>query len=401
MPLSLYKAWERLTSVEITTRPEKVSIENANGRICCSTIYAASDSPPFNQSRFDGFALGEIAGERYQIVGDMVITAGVSPSVKLSPGQAIRIMTGAPLPDGTTHVVPSESCRIDNQGFLYVQDLPSPEMSILRKGANFLKGHPYLKRGEKINPFHISFLALDGKEDVTVFSLPLITILSLGDELEEIGKEVLEHGKIRNSHPFLLSAILRSCGIVADTFQVEDEPKKVHKRLADILSSPTQLLITTGGMGKGVKDITRKTLRKAGALPLFEGVQAFPIGTFSCYLWHNKVIFALPGGQVGVALIAKLFIQPFLLKMQGAKRVEFFSPLYQARFKKEKGDFTQESGKSKTIKFFKAKTWFEGGNFHVKRLSSRSLTEMNSFIVSGVKENKKNSVNVFPLWDGK
>ena len=114
-------------------------------------IIAKSDSPPVTQSRFDGFALGgPTESLSYKITTNTAITAGDNGKYILSRGDAIPIMTGAPLPEGTSQIVPFEMCQVNGQ-ILKVEKLPSKERMVLKKGSDFSKGQKFLKRGEKIN----------------------------------------------------------------------------------------------------------------------------------------------------------------------------------------------------------------------------------------------------------
>ena len=392
-------------NLEYLTGPETIPITKSAGRVAYCTLIAKHDSPPFTLSRFDGYALGEPKnGKRdvFKITHDMPITAGDGTTYYLSRGEAIPIMTGAPVPNGTHQVIPSEMCRRKNR-FLFIDQYPGKGRMILERGANFSKGQILLKRREVINPVHVAFMALDGRETIDVFSLPSVFVVSFGDELTSVREVSLKAGKIRNSHPSLIQALLSPYGIIKQQTHVADDIKIMKATLEKFLASDQVIGITTGGMGQGIKDLTPKTLEEIGAAPLFRGVNAFPIGTFSCYQCKNKLIFSLPGGIVGVLLLTRLFIYPFVRKAQGWLPPSSIGPFYQAKL--EDGSKSSLKKLRKRVRFIKARVWDDKGIKKVKPLSSKSsLTEMNAFILKGFRNLIKGNhepgwVPVFILWN--
>lgn len=402
--VSLQKAWDILRNIKLLTKPETIPIYKSNKRIAYRDVRANHDSPPFAQSRFDGYALGETDEKTsiFKIVSNSPITAGNEIPHSLSRGEAISIMTGAPLPKGAQKIAPSEVCHVKNQ-YLRIDKYPEQESMVLEKGADFSKGQIFLKGGEAINPIHVAFMALDGKKTVDVFSLPSISVVSSGDELKTYREKHLKRGQIRNSHPVLIQALLSPYGIVDQKIHVPDNIEVFEKTLKNVLHSDSHVTITTGGMGKGIKDLTQRALHEIGAIPLFEGIDAVPIGTFSCYQYRGKVVFSLPGGMVGVILLTRLFIYPFIKKIQGWAPSVFVGPFHMAKPKEAlRSSFkTKETG----VGFAKARLWDESGEKWVAPLDARldSLTMMNAFIVMGYdkkgRDKKAKKVPVFPLWN--
>jgi len=396
--VTLQQAWDLLKRIELFTNTETIPISLSSGRVAFKDVVAEFDAPPFTQSRFDGFALGKSTKTSiFKIVTSKAITAGDDGKYLLSDGEAIPIMTGAPIPEGTRKIVPREMCQVKDK-FLYVEKFPRPERMILKKGADFSKGHIYLKRGEQINPIHVAYMALDGRDSVEVFALPHISVISSGDELIPSGPKQLKRAKIRNSHPALIQALLSHYAIVSYQTHVSDDIEKIKKSLIYALNSDSYVVITTGGMGKGIKDLTRKALRDLGTIPLFEGINSIPIGTFSCYQYKNKVIFSLPGGMVGVLLLTKLFISPFIRKIQGWKPHHRVGPFVMARPRSETIPLEKKASRE-MIRFIKARAWEESGERWVVPLDSTSLIEMNAFIVLKYNDKHKQKIPVFLLWD--
>ncbi len=392
------QAWNMLRNLQILTPSESIPIVAAAGRWASRNIRARHDSPPFDQSRYDGYALGEAENTTYKLLGNKAITAGDDTFYCLHKGEAIPIMTGAPLPEGTVAIVPEETCQIDHHT-LKIRRFPEKGGMWLKKGSNFSKGDVYLKRGERINPMHVAFMALDGRDRINVFSRPAVAVVSSGDELSSTEATSLKKAQIRNSHPALIQALLTPYGQISRKVHVPDRVDLMKKALLEALQSEALITITTGGLGLGIKDLTRRVIRETGATALFEGIHAIPIGTFSCYLHGEKVIFALPGGMVGVLLISKLFIEPFLKKIQGARPTPFPGPFRTMRLKRGNETMKQRGNK---IRFVKARYWEEGEERWVSPLDPhiQSLSDMNAFILSGISIGQEgNNVPVFTLWE--
>jgi len=400
MMVTIQQAWDILKRINLLTSSEKISIYNAVGRIVLRNIKADNDSPPFDQSRFDGFAVGEPDQEHsYHIIRPKSpVTAGDGGHYALEKGEAIPIMTGAPLPKGTYIIVPQEKCHIDGNR-LILKDIPTKERMILEKGSDFKRGETYLKKGEKINPVHVAFMALDGKSEVEVFKHPKICVLSLGNELLPVTTKKLKGPMIRNSHPALIQSLLLPYGHIQDGGSALDNLDEIKKALLMRLHSKYQIVITTGGMGQGVKDLTSRAIHEIGATSLFEGLKATPIGTFSCYQYKGEIIFSLPGGMVGVLLLTKLFIYPFIKKIQGIRVPEKAGPFKKATLVNMGKGFqaTHHEGK-RAARFIKAQFWKERGKLWVTPSQAKSLLEMNAFILLENEKEGGDEVSIFPLW---
>ncbi len=402
--ISLQAAWTKLKDIQSLTEPEFILISESVERYAAEDVIACHDSPPFTQSRFDGYALGS-PGESpslFRIITNRPITAGDGSTFNLSKGEAVPIMTGAPIPDGAAEIVPNEYCRIE-RNILKIRSLPVKSRMFLEKGEDFKKGDIYLKRGEKITPVHVAFMALDGREEISVFSRPNIAIICSGDELEAHTETSLKKGKIRNSHPELIKALLAPHGKPQVVKRLPDNLGIMKETLRDVFQSDSRIIITTGGMGQGVKDLTRQAIREAGAIPLFEGIEAVPIGTFSCYRYNKKTIFSLPGGMVGVILLIKLFVLPFVRMAQGWTAPPSPGPFVKAKID-EAWELSKTGGNSRRgTRFIKAFMWDERGTKRVAplKMGSQPLTKMNAFIVlePNTKEKHLKTVSVFKVWN--
>ena len=404
MIVSIQKAWNILLATKLQTPSEKIPITEAAGRVASRPVTAENDSPPFDMSRFDGFACGlptNHAPKMFRIVHEQPITAGDGAARALSEGEAAFIMTGAPLPRGTRLIVPREMCRVEGDSVMLL-GLPDKERMILARGADFMKGETYLRGGETINPLHVGYMALDGRTEVDVHEIPSVSVLSIGNELEEVSKRFLGGAKIRNSHPALIQSLLRSHAMVVSGEHVDDDVTKITRALLTKLHSGCGIVVTTGGLGQGVKDLTRESIRATGASCLFEGIHAVPIGTFSCYQYGDKILFALPGGMVGVLLLTKLFLEPFAKKVQGMRVSKTLGPFPRAFPASDDAGFLGfhevEHGNAPPVKFVKATLREENGVLRVFPLKNASLLEMNAFIVLNLENYGNDTFPVFPLW---
>ena len=404
MKTTIQEAWNILCDLTLSPLIEKVSILEAVGRVAAMDVRAAHESPPFDQSRYDGFAVGE-ANDKYsssfKISQENAITAGDPKAYRVAKGRAIPIMTGAPIPEGACMVVPQEACDVQGNTIV-IRHLPDKERMILKKGADFIKGELLLKNGEPITPIHVAFLALDGRRTVEAYRRPTLSVLSFGDELMPFTSKDLGESKIRNSHVPLIHALLSPFGTVVREKRVADDQERIEKALRKEADADTQIIVTTGGLGKGIKDLTQKALHAIRAFPLFEGINAVPIGTFSCYLYKNKVVFSMPGGMIGVLLLTKLYLLPFVKKLQKMPYPREVGPFQAMRVLPQKIPFIpskRPSGKQ-PVRFAKAKSWREGKHHWVSPLEESALRTMNAFMVLNlIKPTNRDEVPVFQLWE--
>jgi molybdopterin molybdotransferase len=398
---TVQQAWEILMRLNIKTGPERVPIAQAAGRKAFEDVSAACDSPPFSLSRYDGYALGEKnTSDWFDIIIKTPLTAGNVFEKSLKSQQAIPIMTGAPLPEGTHYIVPHERCLISGTR-LRPRLIDQNSRMSLRQGLNFRKGETYLLAGTTITPLHVAFLAMDGKSDVKVFSKPCLAVVSTGDELSVVIEKNLQKGHIRNSHPSLIYSALLRYGIVTQSEIVSDDPVLLKERFAYYINSDEDVIITTGGLGKGVRDFTRTVLKETGCFPLFEGIAAWPVGTFSAYETNGKIVFAFPGGLVSVLLLTKFFLEPFLKMIQGWQSPGNPGPFSAVELLDFSSDLPRFfPAKKGWIRFIKARCLRQENSdaLYVSPLRSDDLSNLNAFIVSEDGASLTGKVKVFRLW---
>jgi len=305
-----------------TLSAEDVALSESLHRILSESVTAPINLPPFDNSAMDGFA---IAGESdsFQVIG--TIAAGDRSLSKIRPGEAIRIMTGAPIPNGTYAVVPFEEWPITKPIL--------PGTHIRRAGEDVSAGSRLFDAGEKITPRTIALLAALGLDRFRVFRKPRVAILSTGSELVEMGTP-LRPGQIYNSNGPAIAAALKEMGIEARTIGVAADTEDALKgRIQDSPLQEIDVLLTVGGVSAGDFDLVPKVLKDLGADIIFHKVSIKPgkpllyatlVGAGSPRPGAETAplqIFGLPGNPVSALMVFDRFVRPALLKMMGAEKI--------------------------------------------------------------------------------
>ena len=362
--ISLEEAEALLTAELSPLRQEVLPTGNALGRTLAADITAPMDQPPFDRSPLDGYALrsADIAGadRDHPAVLTVVDTlyAGDQARVPVGPGQAVRIMTGAMLPPGCDCVVAQEHTDRGNPVAVYTA-LP-PYQNYVYQGEDYKAGTILLNKGTRLDAAALGVLASAGLTEVLICRRPRVAVLTTGDEVVAPGTAPLPPGKIYGSNLSLLLARLTELGIPKPAAeQVGDDPQAVAKAMAHLLES-CDLLITTGGVSVGDKDIFHQALPLLGAERVFWRVELKP-GTpamFSRY--QSKPILSLSGNPFAAfttfellarPLLAALSCEPNLLprKRRGVLTTPFSKPSPRRRFLRgryEDGEVTLPEGHS-------------------------------------------------------
>jgi molybdenum cofactor synthesis domain-containing protein len=296
-------------------------LADALGCVTSEPIEAGEDVPPFVNSSMDGYAVRSAdvadAPTTLQVVGSVM--AGDGRPLRIDRGQAIRIMTGAPLPDGADAVCMVERTRSEDGGAHVVIEVPVARGTSVRlPGSDIASGTEVVPAGTELTPAHLGVLARLGVESVAVHRLPTVGVLSTGDELRE-GAGALAPGTIRDSNrPVLLALIERAgyptvdLGIVPDD---EDALRAVFERAARTCDA----LVTSGGVSVGDLDVVRTVLgQMCGPSMHWMQVAIRPAKPLAFGLIGGGVpVFGLPGNPVSSMVSFELFARPALRKMSG------------------------------------------------------------------------------------
>lgn len=324
--ISLEEALSLLTGSAAPLGREEVPRSAALGRTLAEDVTAPLDQPPFDRSPLDGYALraADTAGAspEHPAVLRVVETvyAGGVPSRPIGPGEATRIMTGAMLPQGCDCVLQHERT---NNGFEVVELYAplSPHDNYCDRGEDYRTGDLLLPAGTVIDAAAVGVLASAGISSVPVLRRPLVRVLSTGDEVVSPDVHPLPAGKIYGSNQDLLTARLHELGLPdAEGALIGDDPQAVAHEMARLLSGPWDLLITTGGVSAGDKDIFHDALPLLGAQRIFWKVALKP-GTPAMFsLWNGKPILSLSGNPFAAAATFELLARPLLAALSGEDR---------------------------------------------------------------------------------
>lgn len=328
-PLSVKAALTRIISQMQVVQPELVGLLEANGRILARDVNSFVDSPAFSNSGMDGFAViaadtAHVSGEQsvaLQVVGD--IPAGKIPTRTLLRGQAMRIMTGAPIPQGADAVVPVE--QTDLRIFRAGDDLPSlvqifrsvqPGDYVRAKGQDIRAGEGVLQAGVQLRPQDVGLLAMIGVSEVPVFTRIKIGLISSGDELIEPGQPAVP-GKIFDSNLSMLIALLQrlNCDVVYHGTAADDE-MDIARHLDGAVEAGAQALISTAGVSVGAFDFVRNVIEKFGHINLWR-VNMRPGKPLAFGDYKHIPFWGLPGNPVSAFVGFEVFVKPALIAMAG------------------------------------------------------------------------------------
>jgi len=294
-----------------------VPLELGLDQVLAQDIVGLVDSPPFDNSSMDGYAvIAEEAatGDVLKVAAEMQ-AAGIDQELELSSGEAIRIFTGAPIPEGADAVIMQEDVeRFDDA--ITITDGVAPGENIRRRGGDVCAGQRLLDAGDVVTPTRIGLLASQGIPEIPVHPRPLVQIVTTGDELVEPGAPLLP-GEIYNSNaPLLQTAVSRAGGIPATSHAV-DEVEALRKILGQALST-ADIVVIAGGVSVGERDFVKEVLNELGVVTDFWRVKVKPGKPF-VFGRHEDgtMVFGLPGNPVSAFVIFSLFVKPVIQRLLG------------------------------------------------------------------------------------
>jgi molybdopterin molybdotransferase len=303
---------------------ELVSLTEVRGRVLAEDIVADTDLPPFDRAQMDGYAVraADVASApaRLRIVGESAAGAGWHREMKA--GEAVRIMTGAPVPAGADSVQKVELTReVNGAGAVEILEPVSEGRSIVRRAAEIKIGTTVLRAGEQINAAMIATLASFGYAQVKVGSRPRVAVMATGSELVDVDQKPARD-QIRDSNNYTIAAYAAQCNAIVDRRPLAGDDIEELKREIMEASQRSDVVITSGGVSMGIYDFTKAALKELGAEIFFERVALRPGKPTVFGRLNNALVFGLPGNPVSVAVTFNLFARPALLAIQGAKEVE-------------------------------------------------------------------------------
>lgn len=361
--------------------PEDVEILFSLDRILAEDIYSSTDLSPFDNSAMDGYALlaedtkgaSEAAPVSLEIIED--IQAGQIGQNMITSGNAVKIMTGAPVPDTANAVIKKEDTEKEgNCRRVKIFKEVKKGKNIRRKGEDVKSGDLVIPEGKLIRPQEIGMLAALGFSSVKVIKKPGVAILATGNELIEIDAEITP-GKIRNSNSYILYSLVEKYGGLPKEFGIaRDNKEDIHAKLETIFKDVAEcdVLIISGGVSVGSYDFVKETLQEAGFIENFWKVSIKPGKPVLFGKIGETAVFGLPGNPGSCIVTFEELVGPAIIKMTGRKE-----------FKKKniiavcEEDITNSSG---CRLYVRVKVIKKDNEFYVRSSGSQSSAVLKTFI---------------------
>jgi molybdopterin molybdotransferase len=299
---------------------EAVPLVSSIGRILRDDVLSDADSPPFDKSIRDGFAVRfeDVSGipTTLTIIGES--RAGAGAGVTVERGQCCEIMTGAPLPAGANAVVMVENTERPAANSVRILKAPRENEGILRRAAEARQGDRVLKAGRQIGLADVGLLASTGKSTVMVSKKPRVAILATGDELVEV-KEQPDLGQIRNSNSYTIYAQVVEAGAEPVLLGIgRDNLEDLRAKIRQGLSS--DILIVSGGVSMGKYDLVENVFAEFGVEVLFDKIAMKPGKPTVFGHRENTYVFGLPGNPVSTIVAFHMFVRPLILFLLKAEK---------------------------------------------------------------------------------
>ena len=374
---SLSNALKLISENQKYTGLEEVSLSKAHKRVLAEDITSFHDSPPFDKSAMDGFALigedtfgaSQSQPKNFKIID--AIGAGDYSTKKVSNGEAIVIATGAPIPQGADAVLMKEYTTTDGDELtIYSQVTPGENVS--PKSEDIKKGEKILSKNTFIRYQELGLIASAGYDKVKVYKKPQVKIIITGNELVEPTKDEIDMGKIINSNQFTIKAMVDESGGEASIIHAGDTFDEVRQAILEALNE-ADVIITTGGTAISKGDVVLDVVGDIGEI-LFHGVSIRPGKPIGAGIVEGKMIFTLSGQPVAAMSQFDIFARKYLFEMQHRK-FEF-----KITQKTSKLKIPSQLGRTDFIRAYSDEKYAK----HVLNRGSgiiRSMVEANSYII--------------------
>ena len=302
---------------------EEVPLAEAAGRYLSRSVDARLDSPPFDNSAMDGYAVraedvadaDEQNPVRLRLSGES--RAGGPLPLRLEPGTACRIFTGAPIPAGADAIVIQEDTERDGD-HVHVFEASPVGLYVRAQGSDVSVHATIVAEGERLWPGEIGILASQNIERVHVYKKPRVALLSTGDELRELG-DTLAPGKIVNSNVYVLTEMLRALGV--DPMPLPAAPDSLPEIEAALEKAlEADVVITMGGVSVGEYDLVHEAFANVGIEPAFWKVRIKPGKPLTFALHEGKPVIGVPGNPMSAMVTFEILVAPCLRKMIGDRR---------------------------------------------------------------------------------
>ncbi len=297
---------------------EDIDFRSAHGRVLAEGLAATCDIPPFNKSAVDGYAVraADVGAVPVELRCAGESRAGSNWDAPLRPGEAVSIMTGAPVPDGADAVQMVERTRRSADGSLVtILDEVRPGENLILRGSEASTGKVVLESGRYVGPAEMAILAMFGHCRVRVFRRPGVALASTGDELVE-ADQAPGPAQIRNSNAPSVAAQLKLLGLEAEYLGIaRDDRDEIRRVITEGLRR--DVLILTGGVSVGAYDFVEEILLEAGLEVVFSGVAVRPGKPTVFARRSDRIVFGLPGNPISTFVSFELFVRPALERICG------------------------------------------------------------------------------------
>jgi molybdopterin molybdotransferase len=340
--LTIREATERILSTAGRIEIEEVPLLEAAGRTLAADVRAVRDQPPWNNSAMDGYAVraADVTGasaevpKRLRVVES--VAAGEFPTRSVGPGEAIRIMTGAPIPDGADGVTRVEHTRRSSSAEIEILEDSDAGRNLRLRGEDLEEGETVLHGGTLIRAGEVGVLATVGQRHVSVVRRPRVAILSTGDELVDLDEfeQVLAGRRIVNSNSYALAAAATAVGAIPIMLGIApDDAGAIRSRVEGVIDQ-CDALVTSAGASVGELDVVKDALEAVGMRADFWRVKIRPGSPFSFGRIERTglsplPVFGLPGNPVSAIVTFEILVKPAIRSMLG--RTELHPPTMMVR----------------------------------------------------------------------
>ncbi len=278
------------------TATETLELAAGLNRVTAEDITSSIDVPPFNNSAMDGYAFKHADLATYKRLKQTgIIYAGEPYLTEIRPGECVRIMTGAVVPDSVDTVVMQEKVEHDGDHIVFPQ-ATTKGSNIRPQGDDLIRGSHILDKGTRLNAAHIAYLAAVGQAKITAYKRPRVCIFSTGDEITGLG-QILQPGKIYDSNRYAINAMLAnlSCEVIDKGVLADD--KNLIKETLEQASQQADIIVTSGGVSVGDADFVKQVLDEIGTVDLWR-IAMKPGKPLAVGKIHSALFFGLPGNPV-------------------------------------------------------------------------------------------------------
>jgi len=326
--LTVEEALEQILKRARALDPERVDLRLAHGRILAEPIISRRVIPPWPNSSMDGYAMRAVDTRDAPVTLEVVgrIPAGALFDRPIGPGEAVRIFTGAPLPEGADAVVPQEDVDATDDRVRIAKPV-EPEAYVRPRGEDVNIGDRVLDPGRPLRAAEVGLLATLGHSPVLVHRRPRVAVLSTGNEIADLGTEP-SPGQIPNTNTYsLLAQVSEAGGDPVNLGVASDRLDVIEERLR--WAEGADVILSSAGVSVGELDLVREALTRIGAELHLWKVNMRPGKPITFGTAGNRLVFGLPGNPVSAMVTFELFVRPALLKLAGA--TQLFRPRVRAR----------------------------------------------------------------------